>query len=92
MLERRAAVMVCGHVAELGLPVLLAVRDEPLGADDSGWQFLCDSGEDEHIERAQLWLVEEILEVEPTLASWIDAPVGTVLTRKDKADEWKRVV
>ena len=92
MLDRHAAVIVCEHVAELGFPVLLAVRDEPVRAEDTGWQFLCGSGEDEHVERAQVWRVEEALEVAPTLASWLDAPAGTELTRKDRDDEWKRVV
>jgi len=92
MLESRAGVIVCEHVAELGLPVLRAVRDEPVRAEDSGWQFLCGGKGDEPIKRAKLWLVREILEAEPSLAPWLDAPVGTVLTRRDKADEWRRVV
>lgn len=47
------AAMVCVHVAR-GAPILRAIRDEPLEEADSGWQFLCNSGEDEREAEAQV--------------------------------------
>jgi hypothetical protein len=81
------AAIVCSHIAK-GQAILRAVRSEPLSAEDSGWQFLCDSGEQENENQAQVWSVREVLEHEPSLKPFLVEPSGTVLTRK--GDGWER--
>jgi hypothetical protein len=86
--DRRAAI-ICSHVANQSFPILRAVRDEPTVPEDSGWQFLCDSFEDEDADLAKVWLVCEVLEHEPSLVPLIDHPAGTVLTRNSSTSSWK---
>ena len=83
-----AGAIVCAHVAD-GEPILRAIRDNPMDPDDSGWQFLCDSGADEHIEDAQIWSVTQVVEREPSLLAFINSPVGTPITRTDVNSQWK---
>ena len=83
------AVVVCSHVSSRTHPILRAVRDEPEMDEDSGWQFLCGSGEEEDAFKAQVWLVSEIIEFDPTLKAIIDASPGTVATRKAANEPWE---
>ncbi len=83
-----AGAIVCAHVAA-GEPILRATRDNPMDPDDSGWQFLCDSGADERIEDAQIWSVTQVAEREPSLLPFINSPVGTTMSRTDADSEWK---
>ena len=83
-----AAAIVCPHIVA-GEPILRARRDEPVDADDSGWQFLCDSGVEESTEGAQIWSVTQVIEHEGTLLSFINAPAGTIMSRADANSEWK---
>jgi hypothetical protein len=85
--DKRAAI-ICSHVAIESLPILRAVRDAPTMAEDSGWQFLCDSNTEEDPDEAKVWLIYEVLNYEPSLSAFIDEPPGTVLTRKDTASSW----
>ncbi len=57
--------------------------------EDSGWQFLCDSITEEDPDDAQVWLINEVLDYEPSLYSFIGEPPGTVLIRKDTKSDWK---
>jgi hypothetical protein len=82
-----AAAVVCSHVAS-GLPVLLAIRDEPVDGADSGWQFLCNSGRVELEAEAQVWSVSEVVAMDPGLSSLVDEPAGTRATRKDTQSAW----
>jgi hypothetical protein len=85
--DNRAAI-VCAHVAVDLLPILSAIRTEPLREEDSGWQFLCDSGPDEIENQAQVWAVSEVLAVEPSLAEFMDSPIGTRLVRANRNSKW----
>ncbi len=82
------AAIVCSHVAEDGYPILLAIRDEPLDRDDSGWQFLCNSGETEDEGLAQVWALGEVLEAEATLKNIISQPPGSRFERNDTNSPW----
>lgn len=84
-----SAAIVCGHVATERLPILRAVRDAPIVPEDSGWQFLCGSVEDEDPGAAKIWLVCEVLDYEPSLAPFIDYPPGTELTRRNQTSGWE---
>jgi len=57
--------------------------------EDSGWQFLCDTGEDEDSERARVWLVCEVTDYEPSLLPFIGFPPGTVLRRRSREADWE---
>lgn len=83
------AAIVCHHVAAKGYPILVAFRDEPIEPTDSGWQFLCGSGEDEEESKFQVWSVREVTEDEPSLTELIDLPSGTSLSRVDREGAWK---
>lgn len=83
------AAIVCAHVAKDGLPILSGIRTEPLEPEDSGWQFLCNSGKQEEETDAQVWLVSEVLALEPSLSSFINSPVGTKIHRPDQSAKWQ---
>lgn len=87
--EDNRAAIVCAHVAKHSMAILRAVRTEPLQEEDSGWQFLCNSGLDEDEDQAQVWAVSEVLSLEPSLTAFIDSPVDTKLRRKDKNSKWE---
>jgi hypothetical protein len=86
--DKRAAI-VCSHVSSRTHPILRAVRDEPEMAEDSGWQFLCCSGEEEDADKAQVWLVSEVIDFDPTLRAIVGSTPGTVATRKSANDPWE---
>lgn len=87
--DRRAAI-VCSHVAVGHLPILRAVRDEPMMPADSGWQFLCGIADHDDSDLGKVWAVFEVLDYEPSLAPFIGCPSGTVLTRKLLTGAWER--
>jgi hypothetical protein len=86
--DKRAAI-ICHHIAKERLPILRAVRSEPLEPEDSGWQFVCASGKEENEENAEVWLIDEILKYEPTLVAFIDSPVGTKVWRSSPTSPWE---
>lgn len=84
----RRATIVCSHIAKEAYPILRAIRTEPLEPEDSGWQFLCNSGRDEIETEAQVWLVEEVLGIEGSLSAFLDCEVGTEITRDSLNSAW----
>ena len=82
------SVVVCSHVAG-GYPILHAERSEPDEPVDTGWQFVCNSGLDEDIETAQIWSLNEVLAVEPSLSALINLPPGTQLHRENRSSPWQ---
>ena len=88
--DSRVAI-VCFHIAKERLPILRAVRTEPLELEDSGWQFLCNSGKEEKEAEAQVWLVSEVLGLEPSLSAFINSPAYTELFRPDKNSKWEKL-
>lgn len=82
------AAIVCGHVAKEGCPIHLAVRSAPEEPEDSGWQFLCNSGKDEHAEDAQIWLISEVLLKAPTLKKYVTQPHDIRLVWDDDENDW----
>ena len=88
--DKRAAI-VCSHIATKEFPILRGIRTDPLEPEDSGWQFLCNSGKNENEDEARVWLVTEVLGLEPSLSQFINLPVGTKLSRKDKNSKWETI-
>lgn len=80
--------IVCSHVAAGTHPILQAVRTEPTEVGDSGWQFLCNSGQPEDEDFARVWTIEEVLSSDPSLQEWINAPIETTLWRQNKDSSW----
>ena len=87
---RNAAAILCEHVAAKQYPMTHAVRSDPVDADDSGWQFLCNSGLPEDPEKAQVWLLREVLAIEPGLELFVGEPPGTHLLRAAPGDRWRK--
>jgi hypothetical protein len=80
-LDRNSGAIVCQHVAAMLYPIRRAVRDLGVAPEDSGWQFLCDSGENKDPEQAQIWSIGHVIEAEPTLEQWLDHDPGTKIVR-----------
>jgi hypothetical protein len=87
---RKCAAIVCTHVATGLHPILLAERGESEEAADSGWQFLCGI-EEEDWGAAQVWSVQEVLEIDASLATLVEMPVGTRLVRATATANWEAV-
>ena len=85
------AAIVCAHVAKSRLPILLAARDEATMPEDTGWQFLCNSAGAEEMQDAQVWSLREVIELEPSLAPFMNCTPGTVLIRDNQGSRWKSV-
>jgi|SRR5579862_5587820 len=82
------AAIVSGSVAEKRSPILFACKDEPARVGDSGWQFWghpdVDNGSD-----PKVWRLDEVLELEPTLAIFIHSLPGIFLQRKNVSAQWE---
>lgn len=87
-INREGAAIVCGHIADSENPIICyAQRDVPEEPADSGWQFLC-GAENEDLAEARVWSLDEVLQISPDLAEFMDCPPGTVLTRSGPEDAW----
>jgi hypothetical protein len=80
------AAIVCSHVFSREKPILWAVRDVPGAPDESGWQFLCNSGVAETEPR--VLSIRQVLELEPSLARFINAAPGTSVQRTAVGSPW----
>ena len=86
--DMRAAI-VCEHIAGEGRPIKSAFKMKPVEAEDSGWQFFCGDQSFENSVNAKIWLAHEVLEYEPSLARFMEMPVGTRLWRTNTDSEWQ---
>jgi hypothetical protein len=85
MTENQLAALVCSHVASGDSPILMAVHDEPVGSEDSGWQFLCGQGESAP---PRVWSLSEVMERYPELKVLLDEPIGRSFVREREGAEW----
>ncbi|MFN7643338.1 MAG: DUF2185 domain-containing protein [Burkholderiales bacterium] len=81
------AAIICGHAAKELAPIMRALRDVPEESADSGWQFLCGAIEEDFSE-AQVWSIEEVLELAPDFLDFINLPPGTSLFRSIQSGPW----
>ena len=88
MTNRNFAAILCTHVVNNHHPILLAIRTEPEDDMDSGWQFLCNSVMEEDWQTSQVWSISEVLELEPSIESYIDSPPGTTIFRDSNDSDW----
>lgn len=82
------AAIISEEVATGHSPLLFARRDEPVEQQDSGWQFrgnpiLEISG------KAQVWMLKEVLDFEPSLEKYIHSAVGMTIVRDNTDAPWK---
>jgi len=85
-----AAVVVCSHIAKDNMPVRIAVKDEPVSEEDSGWQFLC--GQDVEENEPKLWALCEILDYDPSIGSFLHIDESVMLHKSSETSEWEVVV
>lgn len=86
----KTAAIVCEHISSMKFPILSAFRTEPDSPEDSGWQFFCGQENEENPDDAKVWLLEEVLKLEPTLAEYMDLPIGYQLWRENVESEWQQ--
>ena len=86
----RCGAIICTHISDGKLPILRASRDEPLEPLDSGWQFTCGVS-DHDAEDAALWLVEEVVQLDPSIRAIIDSAPGIAFERASLGAAWQSV-
>jgi len=86
---RQSAAIVCVHVATGGKSIRIAERSAPEDAADSGWQFCCGEALEDW-RKAQVWSIEEVLQLEPSLMDFVDLPAEITLTRGSSSDQWEK--
>jgi hypothetical protein len=83
-----SAAIVCKHVAEGGLPIRVARRDEPVHDVDTGWQFHCDVHDHAGDDDAVVWAVRAVVERDPSVLPILDNPPKTAFRRESKEADW----
>jgi hypothetical protein len=82
------AAVVCEHIADQRCPILSAFRTEPDSPEDSGWQFFCGNYQHEDPGLARVWLLKEVLELEPSLRDHMGLPAGKQVWRPNTTSDW----
>ena len=81
--ERRVAVFTTTLIVHAGKPILYVSHD----ADDGSWQF--HSGDLVSTKDLLLLALEEILEIDPSIASLANLPLGHCATRRNPRSAWR---
>ena len=81
--ESKVAVFTTTHVMKDGLPILYVSHD----SDDGGWQF--HYGRPVSTKEAMIVALEEVLEIDATIASLSNLPLGYCARRKDRRSAWR---
>jgi hypothetical protein len=86
---RRQGVIVCEHISRESAWIARATRTEPIVPEDSGWQFTCSKDIFEDESTAEIWTIDEILEFDGSLKSFIESEPGSVFCRDVQRGPWK---
>ena len=81
---RNCAVFSLREIVFGGTPILYVTHDE----NDEGWQFL--TGEPVSKEDAVVVLLEEIVQLDPSILKLADLPPGWIATRQTADAAWER--
>ena len=87
----RMGALISGDVAAGKAPIILAMRSEPVDDADSRWQFTGGETDNLETEEPQIWLVSEVIDLDPSISAFIDSPYGARLTRASPQASWKRI-
>jgi hypothetical protein len=83
--------IVSNSVANGDCIIMWAERSESVDEADSGWQFIGSSENDLDPSLSQIWAIHEVLELEPSLATYLVMPVGTKLKKQYISNSWREV-
>ena len=78
--------ILCKHIAE-GNAIQIATKTEPVCEEDSGWQFLCGCDATDDSE-AQIWNLKEVIDLEPSLLSYILSNEECCLVKNSNSKKW----
>ncbi|WP_336775923.1 hypothetical protein [Paenibacillus sp. MMO-58] len=81
---KNVAVITLDKIMKLESPVLYVTHDE----EDGMWQFL--DGDDVIEEEARLISLKQMVDIDPSLTSLANLPLGWVAWRETKDSEWIR--
>jgi hypothetical protein len=84
----RMGALVSASVATGKAPLLFAMRSEPVDEADSGWQFTEGDVGRFGSDQPNLWLVSEVIDLEPSVSEFIELPYGTTITRRSLNARW----
>jgi hypothetical protein len=90
-IEGSLAVIVCQHIGQDGVQICRGSRSEQIVPEDSGWQFSCEKYNVEDESKASVWSVNELLDFDPSLKSWINSDIGTTIIRNSGETNWQRL-
>lgn len=87
--DRKLGAIVTRNVA-MGLGVIrYAQRDVPMDPRDSGWQFSEGSIDTSNPAHAQIWALDEIVQMDPSVECIIGLPWGTKAIRNGANEQWE---
>lgn len=81
--SENVAVFTCVHVLENGADICCVTHD----ADDGSWQFLC--GQSHTEDEARVVSLKNILELDSSIATLANMPLGCGAFRENKSSQWK---
>jgi hypothetical protein len=85
----RTGAIVCEHIASRETKIRCGFRTQAIESVDSGWQFFCGKYEDEDPDKAQIWLLQEVVDLEPTLASLVTSSPNVQIWRESDDSPWQ---
>ncbi|WP_078816245.1 immunity protein Imm33 domain-containing protein [Prosthecobacter debontii] len=83
------AAIICSHAATKKHPILQAFHTEHSGETDSGWQFFCGVANEERVEDVQVWSLDEVLQMEPSLREFMNVTEGMTVWRSSVDMPWQ---
>lgn len=81
-----AAVFTSADVVERGLAIEYVAHD----AEDGAWQFHSRNGAPREESQARVVALRTILEIDPTIGSLADLPLGWCARRMGRGQPWQR--
>jgi hypothetical protein len=90
-IEGSLAVIVCQHNVQDGVQICRGSRSEQIVPEDSGWQFCCGKCNAEDESKASVWSVNELLDFDSSLKSWINSDIGTTIIKHPGETNWQKL-
>jgi hypothetical protein len=85
------AAIVCSHIALNDAAIMRGRRDEPLDAEDSGWQFTCGKEQHNDEDEAEVWSLNHVIRKEPSLRPFLQSASDTTVERTRVGADWEIV-